>query len=611
MYKKHSLLLAAILICSMDVSVAGRAPWQPEAQDDTDAIILGLRDTTCQGLCTGVVNGNVASNDLGGDRYTLISSRAGKYGFMTYFEEGEYRYEVYPHITNDSLPAEGGAIDIFEYTLGNEYDFTDNAWLTIEIRPNPDPCSDPTDDPCDGSGSSLRPVAEDDYNSTIIGTLSSASGNVGSNDRNGNSFTLNSSRAGQYGMITSFDSGGGSYSYELYNSTINASLPATGVGFDRFEYTLGDEAGLTDSAWLTIDINPDPDPEVMPPSDDTYENVDVEFNNSSAQTTSLNSDRKIKGHLYDPLDRDWYTLASAGDEIITLEVCPNGTSCFGKKSWVLYVFDSDLLTPEMENKSVGLHRWVVETGTTRDLYGNEIISGDAGRTNHMYAAYRAGVFEGALIGIVDLSVDTLNTVDIGVGDGARNYLFAISSVLEGDDEEESSDGSILLEEPGLSASGLDETGLERRTYTTTQQYITAIYSDDQYAIKITGTGINPLLSDTAELRSTIFNPDLGKIEIPAVRVEKSIYKAILELEEKQTRSSASSFKFNLAELDELGVEDVVDAYRATFNPLNQQVVIPRVTDTSSGIGYSVVLQFHADTEAEKAWFTVVSVTEIQ
>lgn len=601
MYKKHSLLLTAILICSMDVSLA-RAPWQPDAKDDTNSIIVDLREIIVP------LDGDVASNDLDGDRYTLTSSRVGKYGYIDFFVGGLYTYYLYPHINNDSLPSEGVATDSFEYTLGNELGFTDKAWLTIEIKPYPGPypCTGTVTDPCTGQEIPLQPEAEDDYNTTIIGALTSTSGNVGSNDLNGNTFTLNGSRAGQYGMITSFNSGG-NYTYELYNSTTNASLPSDGVGIDRFEYTLGDELGFTDSAWLTIDVNSDPDPEIVPPSDDSYENVDVEFNNRSAQSTSLNSDRNIKGHLYDSGDKDWYSLASAGDEIITLEVCPNGTSCFGKKSWVLYVFDSDRFTSEMEYQNIQLHRWVDETGTTQDLYGNEIISDDAGRSNHMYLAYEAGVFEGALIGIVDLSIDTSNTVDIGVGQGAKNYLFAISSPLKRD-----TNGSVFLEEPGRSASGTDETGDERKTYTTTQQFITAFpYSDDQYAIKITGTGINPLLSDNARVMSTTFNPELGKIEIPAVRVENRVYKATLELEGKETGSSDNSFNFNFADVDELSVEEVVDAYRATYNPANQQVMIPRVTDTSSGIGYSVVLQFHADSEGTKTWFEVVSVTEIQ
>jgi hypothetical protein len=56
---------------------------------------------------------------------------------------------------------------------------------------------------------------------------------------------------------------------------------------------------------------------------------------------------------------------------------------------------------------------------------------------------------------------------------------------------------------------------------------------------------------------------------------------------------------------------VVDAYRATYNPDTQQVLIPRVTDTSTGIGYSVVLQYHAATAGTDFWFDVLSIVEIK
>ncbi|NOR80399.1 MAG: hypothetical protein GQ529_06140 [Methyloprofundus sp.] len=266
----------------------------------------------------------------------------------------------------------------------------------------------------------------------------------------------------------------------------------------------------------------------------------------------------------------------------------------------------------MEEEQVTFRRWVDDTGDLTDLTGKEIIPAYAGSSNHMYLAYRRDVFEGALIGIVDLCFDTDNKVDIGVGEGARNYLIAISTPLKGDADGGSCDGSVLLEEPGRSASGLTGDGEEFRTYATTQQFITAFpYSDDQYAIKITGTGVNPLLSDDAVANAATFNPKTGVVELPVVRVDKKVFKARLKRQAKEARSSDSNFTFNLSSIDELSVEEVVDAYRATFNPDNLQVMIPRVTDTSSGIGYSVILQFHVASEGNSAWFDVVSITEIQ
>ncbi|MCK5353999.1 MAG: hypothetical protein KAJ63_02700, partial [Methyloprofundus sp.] len=440
MYKKYNVVLTAfLLVSSLDISVAG-APWQPDAQDDHNSTVVGEHTTA---------TGNVGSNDRNGTTFTLDGSWAGKYGVITSFDlGGGYIYTLFESTTNDSLPAEGVGTDRFQYTYGNQLGFTDTAQIIIEVNPNPNPDSTP----------SQTPIAKDDRNSTVVDNLTSATGNVGSNDRFGTTFTLNGSRLGQYGLISSFGADG-HYQYDLFENTTNASLPPEGADTDSFTYTYANETGLTDTARLIIDVNIAP---TFSFDDEDYDNVDVEFNNWSENATPLNSGRNIKGHLYQPGDRDWYTMASAGDEIITLEVCPQGTSCFDKRSWVLYVFDSDLLTVDMEEREFSLHRWVNDTGTNQDLTRTSIISGDAGNSSHMYLAYRAGFFEGALIGVVDFCFDNSNTVDIGVGKGARNYLFAISSILKSannlDEGSCGASGSIIHQRPGRSALGSDAEG---------------------------------------------------------------------------------------------------------------------------------------------------------
>ncbi|TXL22725.1 hypothetical protein BMR03_06540 [Methylococcaceae bacterium HT2] len=468
------------------------------------------------------------------------------------------------------------------------------------------------------------PDAKDDYNSAVIGLFPSASGNVSSNDRNGTIATFNGSSVGQYGLITSFDSSR-EYTYELFESTDNSSLPPDGVGIDSFTYTYANEFGQTDTARLIIDVNPDP-AFAAPDDDQPYDNVDVEFNNRSEFATSLNSGRNIKGHLYNSADKDWYSLASAGNEIITLEVCPKGTSCFGKKSWVLYVFDADRLNdlnklPLAANKGelarYLFKRWIDDTGTTSDASGQPLIDGIIGSSNHMYLAYDQGYFEGALIGIVDPCFDTLNTVDIGVPPGPKNYLIAISSPLKGDsgDADSCGAGSVILEKPGRNVTSTIELelGTVTKVLKTTEEYISIFpNSDDQYAIKITGTGLNPLNSETAIEAAASFNPFDRSLLIPKVRVGESMYAAKLTQPLHQARSTDNGINFILTAIEELSVEDVVDVYRATYNPETNEVLIPRVTDTNTGIGYSVILQYHAATnENTQAWFDVLSIVEIQ
>ncbi len=293
----------------------------------------------------------------------------------------------------------------------------------------------------------------------VIST-SKVEGNVTANDKNGSFVELIGSpiSSNGYGYLNlSMD---GSFSYTLYTDA--PDIAALKVGEERkdtFRYAYVSESGQRKEATLNVTIIGNPVDAngnvVFQQNEDPYDNVDIEFNNRSAQATPLNSGKNIRGHLHHSGDKDWYRLARAKNEVVTLEVCPKGSSCFGKKSWVLYVFDSEKLTPEMEEKVYPFDHWVDETGSTKDESGQNIISGSNGTSNHMYLAYNAGFFEGALIGVVDPCFDTLNTVDIGVNDDARDYIVAISSPLKGSsgDEKSCGQGSVVLTKPGRNALG--------------------------------------------------------------------------------------------------------------------------------------------------------------
>ncbi len=461
--------------------------------------------------------------------------------------------------------------------------------------------------------------AFDDHVTVVPNKISTVEGSVVTNDKNGSFTELTGSPVSKYGyLVLNSD---GSFIYTLYENAASVTdLKVGDVVTDVFSYTYIADTGQSAVATLNVQIigNPvdaDGNTVFQVPVDEPYDNVDVEFNDRSAQATPLNSGRNIKGHLHHSADKDWYKLASAGNEIVSLEVCPKGSSCFGKKSWVLYVFDSDQLTKEMEEKLFVFSRWVDETGSTRDEIGNEIISGTNGSSNHMYLNYRTGAFDGALIGVVDPCFDTSNKVDIGVGNGARNYLVAISSPLKGDsgDAETCGGGSVVLEEPGFNvigqvSEGEDENGNAKtvdKKYTTTHQYISVFpKSDDQYSIKITGTGLNPLLSEEAKTKSATFSYDSGELTLPKVRIFDQLYSANLTVEKISAKRS-SNLSFALSNLNSLNMDEDSDAFQATYNPGNQQVIIPRVTDATSGKAYSVIMQYHPATENISQWLELI------
>jgi len=478
------------------------------------------------------------------------------------------------------------------------------------------------------------PVAFDDHitvvpnniktveDGVVIVSTSKAEGNVVTNDKNGSFVRLvsSSSPVGEYGLLDL--KADGSFTYTLFENSPNLDVLSVGdVKTDVFTYIYTGESGDTAEASLNVQIIGNPvdvngDTIFQQPIDELYDNVDVEFNDRSAQATPLNSGRNIKGHLHHSNDKDWYRLASDGNEIVTLEVCPKGSTCFGKKSWVLYVFDSKKLTPAMEAKNYTFQRWIDETGSNQDEKGDAVISGTHGSSNHMYLNYKANAFDGALIGIIDPCFGNSNTVDIGVLDKG-NYFIAISSPLKGSGDGEScGSGSVVLQEPGLNVigqapDGEDDEGnpkYKNKKYATTQEFVTVFpKSDDQYSIKITGTGDHPLLSDDAKSKSSTYKYDVGELMIPKVRVFDKLFSANLTLETSVARNANKNGKlsFGLTNLSPLNVEVSGDAYQATYNPDTQRVIIPRVTDVINEDAYSVTMQYHPATESKGEWLEVI------
>ena len=462
-----------------------------------------------------------------------------------------------------------------------------------------------TSAPATAAKFSLSPIARDDYASIIMGVSKEAKGNVTTNDNYGKSVSLSGSAAGQYGYLDIDPSG--IYVYKLYDAVNATTLPESGLVRDVFNYSFIDFGGNSSNANLTIEIKV-----IKVPKPIVNNDVDIEFNDRSWEATRLNSGRNILGHLHSSGDKDWYALASSGNETITLELCPEGSNCKGKNSWVMYVFDSTKITAAMENRTYGFSRWVNETGGGHDFAGRQIIETDAGSSNHMYLAYRAGFFNGALIGVVDPCFGETNTLDIGVEHGAKNYLIAVSSPLKGNGDgtgkTECGSGSVVLEKPSRSAAGLDAKG-ELKSFETTKQYISVFpNSDDQYSIKVTGTGINPLLTPEAKTKSSTFSG--GNLHVPKVMLSGYLFGAQLTQQSSGARSFNTSLRFKLSNIASLNSGVTPDIFQATYDENSLLVTIPRVTDLETGIAYSVVLQYHRSATGRDDWLDVYSATVI-
>jgi len=487
-------------------------------------------------------------------------------------------------------------------------------------------------------------VALEDSVTIVANKEAEITGNVLDNDSNGDFATLTSSVVGKYGYII-FNSDG-SFSYTLdSNSSGVIALKARELVADRFTYRYSDKLGNSVDSALNVSVIGNPvdnngNTVFEQPEDAPFDNVDIEFNDRSAKATPLNSALNIKGHLHDSGDKDWFRIPSEGTESLILEVCPQGSSCFGQKSWVLYVFDSALLTKETEERVYQFSRWVNETGSDQDLSGQVITNANAGISNHMYLAYNAGFFDGALIGVVDPCFGTLNSVEVGLPDNPKDangnpvldadgnpvkpqdYLVAISSPLKGSGEGECGDGDIVLNRAGRPALGAEAPTIKdngdgtfstipgkAKTYETTEEYVVVSpNSDDQYTIKVTATGRNPLLSAEAQKASSALSANSRTLKIPKIRIGEQLFSANLEL---RPGVDGEPLVFSIADIAALGSGAIADAFQATYNPDNQQVIFPRVTVNATGEAYSAILQYHAATAGSTAWLEVIQATLIK
>lgn len=590
--------------------------------DNEPLVIIALDDENSVSKNSQLTaSGNVVNNDTGAKTALLNTPAASTYGFLEFDSSGDYKFTL-----NNNLPVvqalgPGQSIDdVFSYTIEDDLGNTAKALLTIHILGNPllsdeeieNEKKEKENEKKEKENEEIKNsiVARDDANTVTKNEKLTTSGNVTTNDSGMLSVFLESSPTTQYGTL-SFDSSG-SYTYKLNNNS--AALDSLGFGEtveDVFSYTIEGLKGYTATAKLTIHINGNPGA--------STDNVEIEINDRSRYSTPLHSGQLMRGSLQTADDKDWFSLASLGNEIIHLELCPQGSSCFNDKAWVLYVFDSDELTQEIEEETVLLRAYRNDTLKTLSSW----------HSNHMYLTMKAGIFDSSLIGVINPCFGDSNALDIGVGSAPKTYFVAISTPLLGDANQEAGTqkpeegenpgcgaGSVILERKGPSFEETiriegepDEFGMptfttETKTVDTTEQYIVAFpYSDDQFIISATGTGVSPLSVKSAD--AALFDPEVKRLDIPSLRIMDNLYAAELLYKEASERSGQASPKLVLQAMEQLDAELAGDPYQATYNSVNNQVLLPQVVDKSTGMIYSVVLLYHAPEQDDEGWLEII------
>ncbi len=615
---------------SISIHVVGDSTGatQPKAIDDVATVLI---DNVTASSSTTVfsVTMNVLENDINlPDKSTasLSGSPVGKYGFIdgSLKADGTMIYRV--NINNPEVKAlltgntNQALKDSFSYTVnGNSsltgkidvyivtgsitgliqlkaYDFVDTI-VAEEIVTSTGSTS--------GSNSSSTTTTTNVnpkgnlviYNNTLLGI-----------DKFATRSEILSTLLGKYGYLK-FSSGTNEFEYVLnFNVPEIQALRNTDTPLeDVFKYRIYDINGKFADASIIIKI-------VSRREQVTNDNVEIENNNKSNLATPLNSGAYMRGNLMNSSDRDYYFISSNGNEIIHLELCPQGFNCYNQKAWVLYALDGEKLTSEVENKTVTIPTWI------RDDTGEALASATF---DHMYLLYDFGYLDPALIGVIDPCFGSRNSVDISVPTlepgKTRNYFIAISSPLQRsdgttttttttDNSKPCGGGNVVQKKKGpsidvpvaapsttttVTGSTSVITTATTKSVTTTEQFIAVLpSSDDQYTLKVTRTGTSPI-NTRSSTDEVVFSASTGTVTIPKIRVENNQFEATLALAPGliPKAKGVPEFRFSLVDFKVLTETLSANAYRGNWNPNNNQVEFPRVRVVENGEVYHVVLQF--------------------
>lgn len=546
---------------------------------------------------------NIMSNDSNVGSVALSSSLIGQYGTIigSVSADGKLTYRVDLKNANvlTLIKAGGSLTDRFSYTAyGKEPNQHTTAQGSINISIVVGNSSFKAFD-------FVETIVGEDGAVPVSGDLLTYNNNLLNSKDTSTRTELLSSQIGKYGALQ-FSSASNKFTYALNNNVpeISALRDTDNQLQEIFKYRLTNSLGQIADANIIINIVSRRDQLIG-----SIDNVEIEANNNSNNATPLNTGKYMRGNLMNFGDRDWFSLTSAGNETLHIELCPQGFGCYNQGAWVLYVFDGDRLTQEMQNSTVPIRLTRDDTGATLSSY----------QEDHMYLLYDYGKFDDALLGVINPCWPApakeglrggRTSVDIGLpvlppGSG-RTYYVAISAPLARSGSSTSgstcSDGRTVLTKPGNTFKDRDPTDATKLIdVKTTQEYISTFpNSDDQYTFKVSRTGISPLSPDTAT-----FDSSTGNAQIPKVRVADQVFSVGLQLGLTPRSSNSAMPSFSVTEFKAANNNTTNNATLGVFNPGDNVLRLPRVT-VDNKASYSVDLRYFPDNTLE-----LKSVTPLQ
>ncbi|NOT83241.1 MAG: hypothetical protein HOP02_00355 [Methylococcaceae bacterium] len=606
---------------TITITIVGSTNTAGEVTANNDMVSLIIDSATTNPSVTY----NVLKNDINADKASLVSNSVGQYGSLDggLTADGNLIYRV-----NLSNPAVQKLLSTAGATLSDTFTYRANG-----KSPNDKVSSQATITINIVAGNVVSFKAADFIESIVAEAAipatataaptaaTAAAGTVSGNLKDYNVALLNltdtnlsaailDSQFGKYGYLQ-FSSSTNKFTYTLNTGVteIQALRNSGNALQDKFRYSITNRYGV--SAQGNIIINIVSNREYV-----STDNVEIEVNDKSKFATPLTSGANMRGNLKNGGDRDWYVINTNGNENINFELCPQGFACNTQKAWVMYIFDEEKLTTEMEEATYPLYLRREDGGV------DGVYPKITGNSDHMYLLNNRGIFNDALVGVIDPCYGSKTAVNIGTPTlspgSTRNYLVAISSPLARDGTSAGgtagttatcSDGSVILKKPGGSievstgpTTSTSTVGNTSNTTTSTTKTVPLIQdfisifpnSDDEYAFKVTRTGVSPAATKTTK-DDAVYSSSTGIVQIPKVRVDNQLF--TVQLQQAATGKSANSMPtFGIAGLQALNEPLSANALLGTYNPTNNIVKLPKVTVQATDKSYSVDLRYKPNTQ---------------
>lgn len=588
------------------------------AVNDTFSLIVDSATTNPS------VTYNVLTNDINADKATIVGSTVGQYGSLvgglTAAGELTYRVNLNNSAVQKLLNSAGVSLsETFSYRANGKAPndrMSSQGTITVNIVAG-------NVVPFKAADFVATIVAEAATATTATGTPAAntvAAGTVTGNLKDYNVSLLNltntnitaailSSQYGKYGALQ-FSSATNTFTYKLNTGVSELQALKNGGNplQDTFAYSITNNYGVSAQGNIIINI-------VSNRQQANVHNVEIELNDKSSQATPLNQSIYMDGSLNNGDDRDWYSVVTGGNEILHFDLCPPGLACNTQKAWVMYIFDGDKLTQAMETATVPLYLRRDDGGLTGP--NGEAFPVITQNADHMYLLWNSGIFDGALVNVIDPCYGDTTGVDVGVNSlppgTNRTYYVAISSPLAHDGAASATrpcgDGSVILKKPGPSFDVLaaaptttsttvgnttNSTTATTKVATTTREYISILpNSDDQYTLMMTRTGVSPIATKASK-DEAVYSAVSGTVQIPKIRVNNQLMNVQLQ-QLPAGKSSNSPMSFSITGTQSLNEPLSVNPYMGTYNPVNNLVQLPKVTVQSTDIPYSVNLQYKPET----------------